>query len=200
MKTPSQGLRRKRRPDSELNPTELAQRRREEKYRAQNREKIRQRMRDWRDANRDKISGYSKALRDKSFANATPEEAAAIRAAESAKTRRNQAKTKDLVYAAYGGYVCACCKETEPMFLSIDHIENNGAEERRSGQYKGGGSPFYGWLKKQGFPSGYQVLCMNCQVGKHRNKGVCPHQSRCNDYPEREYGQAAGSAQPLERG
>jgi hypothetical protein len=181
MKTPSQGLRRKRRPDSELTPEELAQRRREELYRQRHREKIRLRMRDWRNANRDKIKGYSKTLRDRKFAEATPKQVAQIRAAESEKTRKQQAKVKDEVYAAYGGYVCACCKETEVMFLSIDHIANNGAAERRSGAYRGGGSPFYAWLRKQGFPPGYQVLCMNCQVGKHRNKGVCPHQTRCND-------------------
>ena len=181
MKTPSQDLRRKRRPDSELNATELAQRRREEAYRERNREKVRQRMRDWRAANKDKIQGYSKKLRDRKFAESTPEEVAQIRAAEAEKTRKQQARTKDAVYAAYGGYICACCGETQPMFLSIDHVENNGAAERRSGAYKGGGSAFYGWLKKQGFPPGYQVLCMNCQVGKHKNKGVCPHQVRCND-------------------
>ena len=181
MKTPSQDLRRKRRPDSELNATELAQRRREEAYRERNREKVRQRMRDWRAANKDKIQGYSKKLRDRKFAESTLEEVAQIRAAEAEKTRKQQARTKDAVYAAYGGYICACCGETQPMFLSIDHVENNGAAERRSGAYKGGGSAFYGWLKKQGFPPGYQVLCMNCQVGKHKNKGVCPHQVRCND-------------------
>ena len=181
MKTPSQGRRRKRRTDSELNATELAQRHREEAYRARNREKIRLRMQAWRDANRDKIKGYSKTLRDRKFAEATPEEVVAIRAAEAEKTRRLQAKAKDEVYAAYGGYLCACCKETEVAFLSIDHVENNGAAERRAGLYKGGGSAFYAWLRKQNFPPGYQVLCMNCQVGKHRNKGVCPHQTRCND-------------------
>jgi len=181
MKTPSQDLRRKRRPDSELNATELAQRRREEAYRERNREKVRQRMRDWRAANKDKIQGYSKKLRDRKFAESTPEQVAQIRATEAEKTRKQQARTKDAVYAAYGGYICACCGETQPMFLSIDHVENNGAAERRSGVYKGGGSAFYGWLKKQGFPPGYQVLCMNCQVGKHKNKGVCPHQVRCND-------------------
>lgn len=174
-------MRRKQRPDSELNAAELAQRQREAAYREKNREKIRLRMRDWRAANPDKIKGYSKVLRDRMFAEATPEEAAAIRAAEADKTKRNQARVKDLVYAAYGGYICACCKETEPMFLSIDHVDNDGAAERRSGVYKGGGSAFYNYVKKQGFPPKYQVLCMNCQVGKHKNKGVCPHQTRCND-------------------
>jgi hypothetical protein len=30
---------------------------------------------------------------------------------------------------------------------------------------------------KQGFPDGFQTLCFNCNVGKYKNGGVCPHQS-----------------------
>lgn len=62
-------------------------------------------------------------------------------------------------------------------FLSLDHIHNNGAAERRqiSGAAKSAGMLFYGWLKKRGYPPGYQVLCMNCNFGKRMNGGVCPH-------------------------
>lgn len=80
---------------------------------------------------------------------------------------------------AYGGYKCACCGETEPLFLSIDHINNDGAEHRRSLGYEGNGkgasSATYSWLKKNGYPGGFQVLCMNCNTGKARNNGICPH-------------------------
>jgi hypothetical protein len=34
---------------------------------------------------------------------------------------------------------------------------------------------------RNGFPPGYQVLCMNCNHGKRMNNGVCPHKERCND-------------------
>ena len=137
-----------------------------------------QRMRDWRDANRDKAREHAREWRNRKLANGTPEEVAAIRAAENAKQKRLFAKCKDEVYEAYGGYICNCCKEREPMFLSIDHIDNNGAEERKSGKYSGSGSGFYQWLRRNKFPSGYQVLCMNCQVGKHKNGGICPHQRK----------------------
>jgi hypothetical protein len=80
------------------------------------------------------------------------------------------------VFEAYGGYKCNCCGENEPMFLSIDHIDNDGANERKSGKYCGSGTGFYQWLRKSKFPLGYQVLCMNCNTGKHKNGGVCPHQ------------------------
>jgi hypothetical protein len=147
------------------------------RYRERNREKFNQRMRDWRNANREKDREHKREHRNRKIANGTPEEVAALRTAESEKTKRNQDRCRDEVYSAYGGYICSCCNEKERMFLSIDHINNDGAEERKSGKYNGGGSAFYNWLRKNNFPSGYQVLCMNCQFGKYKNGGVCPHQN-----------------------
>lgn len=95
------------------------------KYRERNREKFNQRMRDWRNENREKDREHKREHRNRKIANGTPEEVAVIRASESAKTKRNQARCRDQVFSAYGGYRCNCCNETEPMFLSIDHIENN---------------------------------------------------------------------------
>lgn len=168
------------RDNQHLTSAELKRQRNKEaaaRYRERNREKFNQRMRDWREANRDKSRQQSRKWRDQKIADGTPEEVAAFRAAESEKTKRAQTVCRDQVFAAYGGYICTCCGEDEPMFLSIDHIDNNGAEERRSGLYSGSGYGFYRWLRKSGFPPGYQVLCMNCQVGKHKNGGVCPHQT-----------------------
>lgn len=82
---------------------------------------------------------------------------------------------KDLVFKAYGGYVCACCGETELAFLCIDHINNDGAEHRRKIKRR----VIYRWLVANGFPPGYQVLCANCNQGKQLNGGVCPHQKAC---------------------
>jgi hypothetical protein len=147
------------------------------RYRERNREKFNQRMRDWRKLNREKSREHAREWRDRKIADGTPEEVATFRATESAKTKRAQAICRNAVFAAYGGHTCNCCGETEPLFLSIDHIDNNGAEERKSGLYSGSGYAFYRWLRKSDFPSGYQVLCMNCQIGKHKNGGVCPHQT-----------------------
>lgn len=33
----------------------------------------------------------------------------------------------------------------------------------------------YRWLMKNKYPSGFQVLCWNCNMGKQINGGVCPH-------------------------
>lgn len=97
------------------------------------------------------------------------------------KTAR--AKLKATVFAHYGGTCCACCGETEPMFLTLDHIDNDGAAFRRkiAGSRLAAGYTTYRWLAKNGFPPGFQVLCMNCNHGKRMNNGICPHQARCND-------------------
>jgi hypothetical protein len=99
------------------------------------------------------------------------------------KATEKRERIKALVFAYYGGYVCACCGETERMFLSIDHINNDGADFRRRelGARNRAGNTTYRWLVKKNFPAGYQVLCMNCNHGKRMNHGVCPHQVRCND-------------------
>jgi hypothetical protein len=111
------------------------------------------------------------------------DDAARARWAVTAKARN--LRIKDAVFGAYGGYRCACCGETERAFLTIDHIENDGATWRREtfGSRFATGWQTYRWLMKHAYPSGYQVLCMNCNFGKRMNHGVCPHQVRCNDYP-----------------
>ena len=93
--------------------------------------------------------------------------------------RRNDQRLKNLCYEAYGGHRCACCGETEQMFLTIDHMNNDGAEHRRQvvGLKRGGGKKIYSWLIANNFPSGFQILCMNCNWGKARNGGVCPHKA-----------------------
>jgi len=178
MKTPSQD---KDENNSDLTPEELLRKKNREaaqRYRARDPERHRRRMQAWREANRERAREHSREWRNRKLTTAAPEEEMRIRQQERDKTKRNQDRVRNAVFAAYGGFVCACCGETEPKFLSIDHIHNNGGQERRSGLYGNSGTAFYLWLRKNAFPSGYQVLCMNCQVGKHRNNGVCPHQCK----------------------
>jgi hypothetical protein len=84
---------------------------------------------------------------------------------------------KDSVFKAYGGYMCVCCGETEPVFLCIDHTNNDGYKHRREifGSNRIGGSRMYKWLVKNNFPPGFQVLCCNCNTAKRF--GVCPHKT-----------------------
>lgn len=80
-------------------------------------------------------------------------------------------KTKIETINKYGGE-CACCKEQEPMFLAIDHKENNGNKHRK----EIGNAKIYSWLKKNEYPKGFQVLCHNCNMAK-AFWSVCPHKA-----------------------
>ena len=84
---------------------------------------------------------------------------------------------------AYGGYRCACCGETEPLFLTLDHTNNDGAARRRELGFLGG-ARLYEWLRDNGYPKGFQVLCMNCNQGRHRNGGTCPHKQGVTTIPK----------------
>jgi hypothetical protein len=69
---------------------------------------------------------------------------------------------------------CNCCGEDNLLFLTVDHVDSDGHLERKSGKYTNG-SQFYDLIVKQGFPDNYQLLCYNCNMGRARNNGVCPH-------------------------
>jgi hypothetical protein len=69
---------------------------------------------------------------------------------------------------------CACCGETELVFLALDHVRNDGADHRRELAEEGRGASLARELARQGWPEGYQVLCSNCNWAKHV-LGACPH-------------------------
>jgi hypothetical protein len=73
---------------------------------------------------------------------------------------------KVAAFDAYGGSVCRCCGETELEFLSIDHVNEDGAAHRKELSGSGGGHDMYRWLRLHNYPPGFQVLCMNCNFAK----------------------------------
>lgn len=92
--------------------------------------------------------------------------------------RRRTLKIKIDCFNQYGGCICACCRESIMDFLTLDHIDRNGAEERKCLKKQGiavVGTNFYRYLRRSGYPNGYQVLCYNCNIGRERHNGVCPH-------------------------
>jgi hypothetical protein len=94
-----------------------------------------------------------------------------------AKDREKHRQKKVKVFEAYGGAVCACCGEQHFSMLTIDHMNNDGAAHRLvigKGK-KNVGSRLYQWLITNKFPSGFQVLCFNCNSSKHINGGTCEH-------------------------
>jgi hypothetical protein len=99
------------------------------------------------------------------------------------KARDRRKRLKLAACNAYGGAVCACCQESHIEFLSIDHINGDGAAHRRSLVTEKGwkskpnafsGSHFYLWLKKNKYPPGFRVLCYNCNFSLG-HFGYCPH-------------------------
>jgi hypothetical protein len=103
--------------------------------------------------------------------------------------RKSNLKVKMEAFEAYGGAVCSCpnCPERiRPRieFLTLNHVGGGGTKHRKSIGGKravGGGVSLagietYRWVRRKGYPPGFNVLCWNCQWGTHINKGVCPHQ------------------------
>ena len=72
---------------------------------------------------------------------------------------------------AYGGK-CSCCGESILEFLTVEHTNHNGKEDRAA---RGFGPKLLATLRKEGWPKeGYDIFCMNCNWAT-RNKKVCPH-------------------------
>ncbi|KKN15177.1 hypothetical protein LCGC14_0988660 [marine sediment metagenome] len=111
---------------------------------------------------RQETKHFSNAIRMRVFRAAHPEKA--FEQFIYQRDRRRVLKKELLTH--YGNGKCACvrCGESRLACLSIDHIEGRGSHLRK-GALRGSGA-FYNWLKKQGYPKGYQTLCMNCQFIK----------------------------------
>lgn len=123
-----------------------------------------ERLREWRKKNPDKM----KKLGERYYAKHRSEKC------ERVKRWHQTLKLEVLTHYSNGEPHCACCGESRVEFLCIDHIQGGGLKHRR---IVGTGTAFYKWLKKNGFPSGYQVLCYNCNMAK-AIYGVCPHKQK----------------------
>lgn len=95
------------------------------------------------------------------------------RVAAEGQRRVTRRKVRLDALRAYGGAnpQCACCGEAIYEFLAIDHVYGGGHAQRK----ETGGGGFHSWLRKNGYPSGFQILCHNCNLGRQINGGVCPH-------------------------
>jgi hypothetical protein len=80
---------------------------------------------------------------------------------------RIDAELREVTFAHYG-QACACCGTTEN--LTIDHINGSGDKHRQElfGHWKNrtAGVHFYRWLRDEGWPKGYQTLCLPCNNSK----------------------------------
>jgi hypothetical protein len=82
-------------------------------------------------------------------------------------------KSRLTLIEGYGG-VCVCCGETDYMFLTIDHINNDGFLEKMA--FNNVPGAFYRSLVERGFPTdNYRLLCSNCNSCRGAY-GVCYHE------------------------
>lgn len=117
---------------------------------------------------------YNDANRAKRLAD--PVKAERARELSRQRAVRSSAKVRREVIEAYGS-ACNCCGETTVEFLTIDHINNDGADHRRelTGHRTGSSTNIYRWLRANGYPKdNFQLLCYNCNCAKGFY-GTCPH-------------------------
>lgn len=72
-------------------------------------------------------------------------------------SRRFEYKVRLDVLNAYGN-CCAICGNTRLAFLTLDHINNDGAKHRKAL----GSSKVYYDIRKRNYPKEYRLLCYNC--------------------------------------
>ena len=95
------------------------------------------------------------------------------RQADNQRARASKRQLKQQVFTAYGG-ACACCGDTTPEFLSLDHVGGGGTAHRR---FRGGNNAIvYKDVIAQGFPLTFRVLCLNCNLSRGYY-GYCPHET-----------------------
>jgi hypothetical protein len=93
------------------------------------------------------------------------------------RAKKENKKIRLTILTAYGNK-CACCGESEPKFLALDHIHNDGAKHRKE---LGGTNRVYYWAIRNNFPKDVlQLLCHNCNLAKGFY-GVCPHQEKLTE-------------------
>lgn len=78
--------------------------------------------------------------------------------------KRCREKVRREAYDHYGKECVVCGYDEDIRALTIDHIDEDGAEHRRNA---GGTGDIHSWLKVNNYPPNFQVLCRNCNWIKH---------------------------------
>lgn len=84
--------------------------------------------------------------------------------------KKHRQKMREAILNAYG-HRCVCCGETEEAFLTLEHVNGDGAAHRKLH----GVNKVYADVIAEGFPDKYTLLCWNCNCAK-RNGKHCPHE------------------------
>lgn len=128
----------------------------------------------------------------------SPEVLVAFRKEHVRKKQIRYYEIKEKVYSAYG-HACSCCGEVQSEFLTLDHVNNDGNTHRKEmGSHQA--ENFLKWIIANRYPNTVQILCWNCQWGKVKNNGVCPHQATRNDHPYMGVGSSDPKREPPRKG
>lgn len=90
--------------------------------------------------------------------------------------RESNARVKADVIAAYGGK-CVKCGFVDPRALQVDHV-NGGGHRHLKALRVSKGTSFYYWLRKNGYPTEFQLLCANCNWIKRVENQECRSSGR----------------------
>jgi len=89
-------------------------------------------------------------------------------------------QTRKTIILNHYGAMCACCGISDKEFLTLDHINNDASEYRKS-KIHGGGTHSYKYVIDNDFPEDFQILCWNCNCAKGAY-GMCPHERRRREF------------------
>ena len=81
--------------------------------------------------------------------------------------RRQVENLKEGVYQRYGR-ACSRCGEDDLDVLTVDHIDQNGADHKNPKGVRYRGVHLYRWLRQNSYPEGFRVLCFNCNTKVYR--------------------------------
>ena len=116
------------------------------KYYQENKEKVLARCKKYKDSHQEYNKEYYISNRDKLL-----------------QQLREKYKNNRLIVIRHYGGKCAFCGDTNINHLTIDHIDNNGAEHRKIVKT----TEITRWLIDNNFPSGFQILCWNHNAEKY---------------------------------
>jgi len=128
------------------------------KYHREHPEKCKNSWKSWRHSNPEKVKA-----RNREFRETHPNYFKEYDKASIEITKRYQV----LSYYSNGIPSCKWCGNQNFVVLNLDHINNDGGEHRRKD--KSADKNLAGWLRRHEYPSGFQVLCCNCNWAKRMN-------------------------------
>jgi hypothetical protein len=95
----------------------------------------------------------------------------------SCRAKKERAQLKLAFLEAFNS-TCTCCGENDPRFLTLDHVNNDGNKHRETLKEH----QIMREAKNEGWPRAkYTCLCLNCNLGRSVNGGICPHKCKSKE-------------------